>query len=164
MLANRSDRGLTATVCAIMETKRQILIMPSSMCSKTSYSTCDEYKTVLPTPFPSNTPHLNSAMPSSHCHLVSSGTVISSFQAPISAPNSGLLHHHPVALAFAISFQSPVADPDTLGPAVGEVQSSWPSIPFAFTEMQGTEQCTALGSAMGLRVLRQQLMLHPSSF
>jgi hypothetical protein len=84
-------------------------------------------------------------MPSSHCHLVSSGTVISSFQAsdfssefrpaPSSSRRAGLRHLLPEVPLLTLTHWVQLSE-----------RCSRPglSIPFAFTEMQGTEQCTAL--------------------
>ena len=141
-----SAGGVTVTVCMIIEDEETDLDYAIVNVFRNELSsTCDEYKHVLPTPFPSTTPsQVPSAMPSS---------------APLPAPSKRPVSAPGIQVPFIINSPSrrprpspspsktPASDPETLAPTASKAKTSQPSeISIAGAEMQGMEQCTALGS------------------
>jgi hypothetical protein len=164
-----SAGGLTVTVCVIIEDEETDLDYAIVNVFRNELSsTCNEYKAVLPTPFPSSTPSLApSEMPSAAPSSAPSEWPVSapviqvpfiidspSRRRPTPSPSKSpvadqvpFIINAPSRRPLPSPSKSPATDPDTLAPTVSEVQSSRPSeISFAGAEMQGMEQCTALGS------------------
>lgn len=136
--------GLTVTVCAIVEDEETDLDYAIVNVFRNELSsTCDEYRTVILTAFPSSSPSLApSGMPSPAPSSAPSKRPFSApgIQVPLFTFNSPSRRPSPT------TSKSPSSDPDTLAPSVSKVQSSWPlSIPSVGVAMEDTEQCTVLG-------------------